>query len=77
MVRDMGGGICSHRCNVPAVNQDGPHVLCPGVGGGSDEGQDRQRVFWDAHVWPLSVVIMENRVFRSLLRHLEDHRMSS
>ena len=53
------------------MHQYRAHVLGPCPGGCSDEGQDGQSVFWDAHVWPLGVVIVEDRVFYSLLGILE------
>lgn len=48
------------------------HLLRAGPGGRSDEGQDGQSVFWDAHVRPLGVMVMEDCVFNSPLRYLED-----
>lgn len=62
----------THTHRVPAVDQHRSHLLCPCPRGRSDEGQHRQRVFWDAHVWPLGVVVMEDSVFNSPLRNLED-----
>lgn len=64
----------THTHSLPAVNQYGSHLLCPCPGGCSDEGQDRQSVFWDAHVWPLGVVVMEDRVFNFPLRSLKDEK---
>lgn len=60
-----------HALYVPAVHEHRSHVLRPRLGGCSDEGQDGQSVFWDAHIRPLSIVIVEDRVFFPL-RSLED-----
>jgi len=51
--------------DTPAVHQNGSHLLGPGPGRGSDEGQHGQGVFWDAHVRPLGVVVMVDGVFNS------------
>ncbi len=64
----------THTCSLPAMNQYRSHLLRPRLGGCSDEGQDRQSVFWDAHVWPLGVVVMEDCVFNFPLRSLEDKK---
>lgn len=60
-----------HTLDVPAVDEHWSHILRPCQGGCSDEGQDGQSVFWDAHIRPLSIVIVEDRVFFPL-RSLED-----
>lgn len=47
---------------LPAVDEHGSHLLRPCLGRRPDEGQDGQSVFWDAHVRPLGVVEVEDRV---------------
>ncbi len=66
----------THTHRVPAVYQYRPYLLRPRSGGCSDEGQDGQSVFWDAHVWPLGVVVMEDCVFNFPLRNLKDQKGS-
>lgn len=51
------------------------HLLRPRSGRRSDEGQDGQSVLWHAHVRPLGVVEVEDRVFFPLrsLQQQETH----
>lgn len=51
---------------VPAVHQDWPHVSGARGGGAVDEGEHGEGVLGDAHVRPLSVVILDNNALVQL-----------
>lgn len=58
---------------LPAVNHRWPRGVLPGSGRLADKAEERKSKFWDAHVGPLSVMVVHHRplVAPPLLRSLQ------
>lgn len=63
--------------HLPAVDEHGSHLLRARSGRRPDEGQDGQSVLRHAHVRPLRVVEVENRVFFPLRSLQQRYQLAS